>query len=149
MSAFMVSHATIDVIVDEAAKLEYGSPWSYYHNGERHTPASGPSAFERMLLEQNVVSLAARYGGEERLRYPEVQTYTFRPPRVLMTPGAVAKALACYRYQACEDDGWETSEAHAATLALQLDLLSSLPGYEAAEWDCSDERVHGKEGVTA
>lgn len=147
MSAFMVSAATIDIIVSEAIKREYGSLWAYYHDGTRVEPGADPTAFGRMLLAQNVTSLAARYGPEERLQYPEAQTYTFRLPRVNVTPGMVAKALACYRYQACEDAGWETSEAHTATLALQLDLLSALPGYEAAEWDNTDEKVHGKVAV--
>jgi hypothetical protein len=145
VSAFMVSNATLDVIVQGATKREYGSPFAYYYAGAWHIPAEDPSAFGRLLAAQNVTSLVARYGPDEAEHYEAPRSYRYRAPRnPEPLPGVLAKALACYEYQSCEDAGWETSEAHAAVMALAHGLLSRLAGYEAAEWDNSDEKVHGK-----
>jgi hypothetical protein len=46
----------------------------------------------------------------------------------------VAKAIACYEYQACECADWEQSEAVQFCDALRRKMIARLPGYEAAPW---------------
>ena len=38
------------------------------------------------------------------------------------------------RHQACEHEGWDTSEAHTFVDALRRHASTRFPGYDAAEW---------------
>ena len=61
--------------------------------------------------------------------------YVYRRSGHPADPVAVLKALDCYEYQACEDGGWEASEALAFCEALRHRAVGRLPGYEAAPWE--------------
>ena len=49
-------------------------------------------------------------------------------------PVRVIKAAECVQYQACEYDGFESSDAHRFTKAIIGHAISALPGYDAAPW---------------
>lgn len=131
-----------------------GEPWgptAIIHAQERHrelTPESADRVGE-MLLTQNERSYDHRYDGQDRQirlgyhyegrgvyaqmlgRYPD----GWRWSRVMVAPVGVLKAISCYEYQACEDPGWERSEARAFCDALRRRAIHALPGYDAAAWD--------------
>lgn len=46
----------------------------------------------------------------------------------------ILKLCACYDYQACEFDGWKTSDAKAFVQYLRNEVTRALPGYEQAPW---------------
>lgn len=45
------------------------------------------------------------------------------------------KALACYEYQSCESDDWESTEAFAFCEALRHTLIWALPNIDDAAWE--------------
>lgn len=50
------------------------------------------------------------------------------------SPAQIIKALRCFAYQACDGDGWVTSDAYRLYNELMSRALNRLPGYEDAEW---------------
>lgn len=53
---------------------------------------------------------------------------------VKIDPVVTLKSIACYSYQSCEHDGWETSRAKELCDRLRDGAISALPGYEQAPW---------------
>jgi hypothetical protein len=51
-----------------------------------------------------------------------------------LTSAEAFKCVHCLRYQSCEHDEWESSEAHSFLQALSEMLAHRLPGYNAAPW---------------
>lgn len=107
MSAWIVSKRHIDYIVTAAIQAELIS--------------MSPDETGRMLWRECLASVAYRYPGDTGsgdrpgpvdFRDSDVDTYTWTETPVL-TGGALAKTLGCYRYQSCEHPGWEDSEAAA------------------------------------
>ena len=107
MSAWIVSRTHIDYIVTAAIQAELIS--------------MSPDETGRMLWRECLASVAYRYpddtGNGDRpgpadFRDSDVDTYTWTETPVL-TGGALAKTLGCYRYQSCEHPGWDTSESAA------------------------------------
>jgi hypothetical protein len=104
MSAWIVSKTHIDYIVTAAVHAELIT--------------TTPDEAGRMLWRECLRSVASRYPadrdgerpGPADFRDGDVDTYTWQETPVL-TGGALAKTLGCYRYQSCEHEGWETSEA--------------------------------------
>lgn len=95
-------------------------------------------AVGQMLVDQNVRSIEARYQDCEDMIGDAREPYTFEVAAVLwpMTPVAMLKAIDCYEYQSCEDDGWHRSEAQQFCEALRGWTISQLPGYdEAKTWE--------------
>jgi len=144
MSAFMVSKAHIDYLVEAAMSLPHrqiqnASGLYWHHDDESHQlpcTGDGPDGAERvgaMLWAENRASVNSRYD-EDQLE--PVYTRTIRPATV--EPVQVLKALDCYKYQSCEHDGWPESEAHAFCDALRHCAIGCLPGYEEAAWDIDE-----------
>jgi hypothetical protein len=52
----------------------------------------------------------------------------------LVSLAELAKGVACYEYQSCEHDEWESSQAHAICESLTSHILHSLPGFDKAPW---------------
>jgi len=149
MSAFVVSHSHIDLLVETAMFGPAGTrrnwhTFTYYHRtpnepdlsaGRERTIRPGDYAaanrLGQLLLNENVSSVNYRYPGDPEL--PADESYQCRTTARLSAVD-VLMALDGYEYQSCEHPGWRTSEAHSFTDALRRALIGHLPGY--SESDC-------------
>jgi hypothetical protein len=95
MSAWTVSNAHIDVLVNAAA--EYGV-----------LDEDEPREFGQTLWRENYRSVNYRYREAE----PTPQ-YTLTTTEAPLHPVAVLKALDCYEHQACECPDWVDTTAYA------------------------------------
>lgn len=149
MSAYLVSHAHIDALVEMATRYRPGQHWpfSYFHAGQWHRVYQGvnngaQNNLGRILWTANLASVAARYPedtsgtrpGPNGLTDQDIIEYEYDMPAKTYSPVAILKAICGYEYQSCEHEGWETSEAHAITAALRDQCIERLPGYEEADW---------------
>ena len=89
-------------------------------------------AMGKMLRDENNASVNYRYEG----RYPEDLGAPYEQPLriVSVDPVTTLKLVHCYRYQSCEHDGWEKSQARQWCDSLEAGACSRLPGYEDAPW---------------
>lgn len=146
MSAWIVSKRHIDVLVQAGWSARRDDRLRWYHGGNPHElDYDNRDAVGRMLWLENHKSVDYRYPGEEDGQLPgpvglkraDIEAYTFhlayRSDRKLSL-AALLKAIDAYEYQACEHDGWETSEARTYCQSLRKHLIRQLPGYEEAEW---------------
>jgi hypothetical protein len=154
MSAYQVNQDTVDLIVSVLVSWNKrgGSPTVYTYGepptdeqlitetetgrGYMMTRAdyTTADAIGRELIDANVKSLATRYSdGVEMCSYYS-ESYTWKP--VLDSQVLVARAMGavnCYRYQACEHDGWRGSfadELSARVMDKLVDLISEGWDYE-------------------
>jgi hypothetical protein len=67
--------------------------------------------------------------------------YAFEDPGYQLTAVEALSALRCFEYQSCECPDWSKSEAHAFCDALATAVTGYLPGYRAAPWEWTSERV--------
>lgn len=142
MSAFILDKAHIDVLVTAGLESipstngiavtwigEDGREWARLTAATSH-------AVGAMLWRENYLSVNARYGDNE-----SVPDYRHDLRNRRGDPVAVLKAIACYEYQSCEHEGWESSAAKRFCDALRRRMIQLLPGYDAAEWSIGDEPV--------
>lgn len=81
--------------------------------------ADDPDKAGRLLWRENLRSVAYRYPqdksgsrpGPAGFRDRDVKRYTWEQTE-LLSGGALAKTLGCYRCQSSEHPGWDTSKAH-------------------------------------
>lgn len=128
MSAWIVSKKHIDVLVAAALGME----------------GVEPNALGKMLWEENHKSINYRYSEKNAAPAYEFEV----PTTVELTPGLIAKQIACYEYQSCEHLGWEDSKARKFCEDLKRslvpnrveadDAIRKLPGYEEAPWGIDD-----------
>jgi hypothetical protein len=87
------------------------------------------------LATENGRSMIARYGNglDEIERTGPTPTKGLRSYPTL-EPIAAIKQAQCYEYQACEHDGWSTSEACRITQRIISAAIDQIPGYHAAPW---------------
>jgi hypothetical protein len=166
MSAFLVGHDHIDLLVDAALYACTEGRFSWYHGDRKRVlvpdglQAIGYDAgFEieataagRMLLAENDRSVAWRY--QQPRDQQTWESYTFRPSvrsRAELPKGAVAggvaqvlKALNCFEYQACETGDWPQSDAFAFCDALRREMCRKVDGYEQAQWEFLRSRAAGR-----
>jgi len=129
MSAWMCSDKHLSALANAMAKAVpegMGQSAEYYFD---------------MLVKQNKVSLNARYGDSSDM-YPA--NNKFLRSAKFSSKVAAVKNCHCYAYQACEDGGWDDSEAKACVDALEAmllnrmgtdyDALCNTPKYNAAKW---------------
>jgi hypothetical protein len=151
MSAFMVSRKHIIALVTFAASVEPTrrcGGMSWYHDGSRHEVRrgvdSGLVCAAQMLWDENLRSINARYPDTvdhpNNIPGPVGETYRittadFKGRVPSLSPVAILKACDCYEYQACEHDGWTTSEANAFLGCLRKKCVRNLPGYDDASWN--------------
>lgn len=132
MSAFVVSRYDIDILVTAYANLN-----------REGAKLLNPKRVGRELLLENVKSFEAAYRVHGRPKGHDMRhemarglslarAYRFTRRRAL--PAAVAKIAQCYAYQACEHDGWPTSNAKAIVDALIERFPETLPGYDDMPW---------------
>ena len=160
MSAFMVSKIHIDLLIrvaldgprDNHKPGGYGqrrwyAPRLTYNEGElRYERAN---AAGEMLIKENLSSIHARY--PDTIENPEgtpgpidqywLKEYVYERPARHLTAVEAFKAISCYEYQACEHPEWETSHAHRFCQEFRECLIGTLPGYEDAQWEYSEDTV--------
>ena len=154
MSAFIVSKAHIDALVQAGLTSGYGSTLRWRHEGhERKLSPDTADVVGAMLWAENVRSVEHRYEhvaagelpgtyvteapveGVEPVELPEwIQSYQFARVRRL-EPVEILKAIDCYEYQSCEHEEWDESEAHTFCNELRMVTIGRLPGYDEAKWE--------------
>ena len=136
MSAFLVSHETVDVILT-ALQLRDGETLArlFAPFTAPEDPRDALDDLGRQILALNLEALRARYGGNEEDDAETAAGYTFsaRPE----SPGYVVKQLDCLTYQCAEGD----VPSHPLYVALEAmrralvdRVLNDLPAYVAAPW---------------
>lgn len=129
MSAYLVDYKTIQALVQFAARPEYGSPASYYWNGERFL-ITDESQIGQILWSENNRSVNYRYDEQKpNPNYKHTHSYRLTPP-----PLHIIKLCDCLDYQSCETPDWNTTEAHAVLQYIRERAIHELPGYEDAPW---------------
>lgn len=136
MSAYLVTEEHINYLVDSAKKIgERGrnSGFSWFHEGEHKKLMTEDDQTEagQMLWNANQESMGARYKEE----FP-APLYRHKPGRFDLEVDRiqVIKACHCFEYQACEYEGYYTSEAHGFIMGLIKAACQSMRGYDDAEW---------------
>jgi hypothetical protein len=132
MSAFIVSHAHIDALLNFA--LCSDTRWA--------TDADELTKDGRKLMVANIESVCARYR-EKPEKYAAEADYTFHFPKgPRLTPVEVLKACECFDYQACEVEGYDRSPAHHYIACIRGMAMSQLPGWQSAAWEITaDEKA--------
>lgn len=85
-----------------------------------------------MLTDANVASLRARYPKDAD--FDDGDTFIEPRPNTRYAPIDIIVAAKCFRYQACEFDGWESSQAAALIERIISHAIGELPGYNEAKW---------------
>lgn len=165
MSAFVVSKSHIDALIAAGLTGSYPLSWYHEgeHHQLKHDNASNvgamlwaenvrsvehrysPPGREAIYGEGWETPNAPLPGSYTRVEIvPEVQPiempewvggYMFKRPQRAYQGVEILKAIACYEYQSCEHDEWETSEAKTFCKALRSRMIQSLPGYDTAAWE--------------
>ena len=126
MSAWLVSKLHIDYLVTAVIAAELST--------------DTPDEIGRKLWRECLLSVASRYPDDEDGSRPgpadfqdsDVLTYTWTETPVL-SGGALGKTVACYRYQSCEHEGWDNSEACELTAKLYAPVQDD-PYPESVPW---------------
>lgn len=152
MSAFIVDHAHIDVMID-VAKQFAGAPYCrlrwVHANPMRMTRIDevDETILGRMLLSENARSVADRY---REGQHPVALTYRYRRTHRIFTPAEALKAVDCYRYQSCEHDDWKESEACAFSEALYRQIVRlAIPQCDDDPWAWTDAQLGRASSIPA
>ncbi len=135
MSAYMVSKEHVIYLARAGRGLSYGD-WL----GRGNYTAGAMAGVATRLWAENLISVEARYPGDTSAD----SDYIVTPEDVASTQFAefrlaeVFKACACFAYQACESEDWESSAAHGYLDVLRAHYADQVAGYEAAPWGCPD-----------
>jgi len=122
VSAFVVSKATIDVIVAAMVRLDVIEFDQADQTGQ-------------MLWNENYASVNYRYSDDFA-----APPYVFPPmsiPKAHEDPALVLKQAHCLNYQSCEHKEWESSRAKALLVELECSLARELAqklGYDKHPW---------------
>lgn len=131
MSAFVMGKEAFAAIMSARHfKSHYNDVAAYRYNDEGvYIEGNNVQVVGQKLVDQNLRSVNERYGdSEEPFIYDDTTTRDY-------TPVEVIRLIHSYRYQSCETDDWESTEAHAIIKALLHRAEKALPGYDAAPWD--------------
>jgi hypothetical protein len=148
MSAFMVENAHVNAMLNLAVALsaktefpEFRFPVSMRRGGTRFPHAEDLTTLGKMLLNENAKSLLSLYrdAAENMFFQDEIDGYVFTVDNdaAKQDAGFLSKLVDCFKYQACEHDTWETSEAKAWLDWAVSMALQTVPGYRAAPWGYS------------
>jgi hypothetical protein len=142
MSAYIVSHATIDALVSLAFDgPETDRPVSpdtvWVPSGYPGVDRDGVGA---VLIAENVRSVRYRYpdSGDDLpgpLAHYWAEPYHYRHPVRRPSPVEGLALLDGYEYQACECPDWRDTAAAELVDRLRSALIATLPGYDAAPWE--------------
>lgn len=136
MSAFIVNEYHI------ARLVEYGERKGLrYYWKETSTPmnGNGQTIFSKLVIA-NYASVNHRY---EENTPPMPGKYECDFDCVL-SPVQVIKACDCFDYQSCEVEEYKDTEAANIINAIRDRAISSLPGYEDAEWEIKERPINQK-----
>ena len=127
MSTFTLSNEHISAMLSIMYPRYPGDTIYYYYHGEPHYVNGNIHAVGQLLLDENYRSVNYRYSENNpapRFFYRTLRAYT---------PVEIIKACDSYRYQSCETDDWEQTEAFAICEAIRERAIDSLPGYDEAD----------------
>jgi hypothetical protein len=131
MSAFIVADAHLNYLISFAS-LHDVKVYGIGPDGRLPIAGNEQEVFNK-LHTANVQSVNVRYRENAKAR-PGV--FNFR----LETNSVQAlKACQCFDYQACEVENYEETEAFKIVSAIRHAAITSLPGYEAAEWEINEQ----------
>jgi hypothetical protein len=88
-----------------------------------------------ILLAENRASVNFQYDESEPVGIYEFQKLPGTPE-----PTTVLNAIRCYRYQSCEHDGWESSEAAQVVRAIEAKMIRKLCEHDET-WEIDDPDV--------
>ncbi|HET7093549.1 MAG TPA: hypothetical protein VFI22_08735 [Thermomicrobiales bacterium] len=129
MSAFVVSHKHITVLVTAAIHYGVGFPREFAR------VAADPDAAGQRLHEVNVASVNHRYDEhDEPEPYDYAACWTPALAAIAHDPVRVIKATQCFDDQACELPDWDTRPEKRFCDSLVRHAIDALPGYAAADW---------------
>jgi hypothetical protein len=139
MSAWIVSRAHIDVLVQALAE------------SERVTDVD-PDELGRQLWRENVKAVSIRYPGDTGdgdrpgpigFRDADADAYTYRRPSKRIELPGVHKAIAAYQYQCAEYDGWDEAQAQLWLNPLRQELEARGIRYNDDDpWGYDEDDVH-------
>jgi hypothetical protein len=152
MSAFIVSNTHIDALLTAGLHKYNGRDgdsvfWEiagadgnpeYQILTERNASQVGA-----MLLAENQRSVNDRYDTDELEPIYEFQELPGTPE-----PTTVLNAIRCYRYQSCEHDGWESSEAAQVIGAIESKMIREVCENDDT-WEITDPNVFKPAGPEA
>jgi hypothetical protein len=128
MSAFIVGAKHIDALLTFANAHD---AWLYPYG--RASDTEKLSIVGNVLLAENYRSVNHRYPGDAQ---PYDNSYVFRFYQHPITPIEALKACACYDYQACETDNYESTDAAKLIRAIRDTAIRELPGWDQARgWE--------------
>lgn len=121
------------------------SSFSYYFENQTHyvkpSDYTAQADVANMLLMENIKSVGYRYNQKSSAGLPGPTSVDIVSVRDIsrtffrsFDPVQVIKACDCYSYQACEHEGWKTSQAKAFIDALRKSASKAFPGYDDACW---------------
>ena len=135
MSAYLVSKAHIDLLVDLALR----GPRDMDKPGEWEPTETDPDQLGKMLWEQNERSVLNRYPRREsdEATKDAITNYKFVPPPYHLNLAEAVKAIHCLQYQSSESEDYEIAPAGQWANEMLQVLSYYVPGYEAAplHWD--------------
>lgn len=147
MSTYMVDREHVRYLVHvaiAAARRDKSPAFRWWFRGDwrelRVRDLERARAIGQMLWDENAASVRCRYpdcGLDSDMPGPMRETFVYdiHVPLAGATDWVqVLSACHCYRYQSCEHDGWEGSEALAFLEALLNRAEHFVPGYEDAVW---------------
>ncbi len=137
MSAFIVSVATMDAVVD-LISAHQARAHRYVFGDVLLTADEAETRLGRRLYALNEIAIDARYPGETRDTHKFSGSYRFAMPCGTSSKAACVKQIDCLIYQCSEGDIPETSDDYKALVAIRDEIydeiVSALPDYEAAPW---------------
>lgn len=133
MSAFLVTHRHVDVILTAALGVDHSPRWDGEPLDGFVTGPDGRDTFTADVAGLALLQENARAAGYRYNEPVEPVEYTFRRVPGPVDPFVAIKAAGCLEYQSCEHPGWETSEAKRFLRELTDSLVWSLPQVRAAD----------------
>lgn len=147
MSAYMVDREHVRYLVHSAiaaAERDGSAAFRWWFGGGwkelRVRDPERAAEVGRMLWDENAASIGHRYpdcGLDSDMPGPMWETFVYDEHVPLAGSTDWVQVLCTchsYRYQSCEHDGWEGSEARAFLEALLNRAEHFVPGYEDAVW---------------
>jgi len=126
MSAFIVSKKTIDAILTYAGDRNMS-----YYNPDTQTRInirSEKNAVGQILYAENYISVNYCYEEKTKItKYQYIRASGIKGIQIL-------KLLHCLEYQSCEHPEYYNGLAHHINKAIERQTISSLPGYDDADW---------------
>ena len=130
MSAFLCERHHIIYLVQAA--LDHYKMGSYLSHRAQVPEDDLPVKLCEILWLENMASLFWRYGDAHAEGLASEQSPPFtkgeynRTCFTNFTPGQIVQSAKCYRYQACEHEGWEDCFAHRFIIGLIDSAAQSL-----------------------